>query len=94
MDQTERNIAIIKRHVEAATAELRRDLDAWIERHIGPAIDDTPDAKFRGPYVAISAALLETALERLIRLHGATAARELVTAAFDRQAEKHRRSLQ
>ena len=45
-------------------------------------------------YVEISQALLETAIDRYIRLHDAPDALQLIESCFRRQAEKFRRSLQ
>ena len=96
MDQTERNIDIIKTGIRTQADELRKDLTGWIDRHTGPALPDhDPRAgRFRGPYVAINAALLETAIDRMLALHGGPDAREFVATAFEQRLEAYKRSLQ
>ncbi len=94
MDQTERNIAAIQGHIEELVADLRSGLNSWIEKQNEAAEPCPAGNKFPGHYAALSIALLETALNRYFCLHGPAASRDLVTAAFDRQAEKFRRSLQ
>ncbi len=94
MDQTERNIAIIKQRIDEQVAKLRKDLDAWIAERSGPNMAEAPDGKFRGPYVAITAALLETAIDRMLALHGGPDTREFILKAFDRRLAVYKRSLQ
>jgi hypothetical protein len=94
MDQTERNIATIKERFAARVAILKDDLYIWIDDRRGAAIEHHLSDRFSGPFAEITVALLETAMERLIQLHGSVAARDFASAAFERQVEKHKRSLQ
>ncbi len=95
MDQTERNIAAAAARAEAQTDELRHDLDAWIEKRSPPAPAGTvAGSKFPGPYAAINAALLDTALDRMLALHGGPDTRAMILAAYDRRLAVHKRSLQ
>ena len=96
MDQTEHKIEAFRARVSATVVRLRKDLDVWIERHSGPPRSPHPEeAEFSTDYYnEISDALLETAIDRHIKLLGAHDAFDFIKRAFDRQAEKHRRSLQ
>jgi hypothetical protein len=78
-----RNVAILRARQSAEVDRLKQSLAAWIEGNTQLAND-----------VAVSIAMLETAFDRYIDLHGATDAFELIESAFRRRAEKFRRSLQ
>jgi hypothetical protein len=78
----------------AAVARLKADLEPWIEQHSGRPRVDNPNENFPEHYVEISQALLETAIDRYIRLYDAPDALFLIESCFRRQAEKLRRALQ
>ena len=95
MNDTDRVETFRKRQRETV-AQLRRDLEIWIDARSGPPRSPHPsEAEFsQDHYVEISAALLETAIDRYIRLHDASDALDFVQRCFKRRAEQHRRSLQ
>jgi uncharacterized protein YjbI with pentapeptide repeats len=78
----ERNAAIVRERTKGDVARLRESLSAWIKENARPATD-----------AAVSIALLETAFDRYIELHGAIDALELVESSFRQRAERFRRSL-
>lgn len=97
MDQTDRNVEILRQRMQAKKAELCKDLAAWVCRATGPvpAICDPRDAQFCGPYVEITDALLETGMDRMLALlHDGQEAREFLLKTFDRQLAAYKRSLQ
>jgi hypothetical protein len=81
MDQTERNVEIIRNRIEEAKDAIRADLEAWIATLPSPQ------------HVPLTAALLEAAIDRNLRLVGADVTRQLIHDTLDRQAEQFRRSL-
>jgi hypothetical protein len=79
-----RNIATIKRGVEARAAEIKRGLVQWLDETASPA-DNTP----------VSIALLELAFDRYLAIHDDPAdAFDLIQAVFRRAVRKRRGPLQ
>src|ERR1700759_3863797 len=93
---TDAAITALRKRMQERVADIKADLKPWIARHSGQASEDpnNPHNKFPANYVEISSALLETAIDRHIWLHGPIDALEFIESAFRRQAEKFRRSLQ
>ncbi len=94
MGGLDENVVRFREQQAAAVARLKADLEPWIEQHSGRPRVDNPNENFPEHYVEISQALLETAIDRYIRLHDAPDALFLIEACFRRQAEKVRSSLQ
>jgi hypothetical protein len=87
-DADARKVAAFRERQSAAIEKVKQSLAAWIDREDGNA------ANFGANYTEVSCAMLETAFDRYIDLHGATDAFELIESAFRRRAEKFRKSLQ
>ena len=81
-----------RERVRAVVDRLKSDLDLWVSEHGGE------DVFRRGHgepnHTEVTAALLETGIDRQIHLHGEKDARELVLSAFDRRAKVLRQQLQ
>jgi hypothetical protein len=86
-------VTVFRERMRAKVAQIKADLEPWIARHGGPAPDE-PNDKFPDNYVEISSALLETAIDRYIWLHGTIDAFEFIESVFRRQANEFKRSLQ
>jgi hypothetical protein len=78
-----KNIATVKRGVDARVGEIRRALAHWIADITTPA-DHTP----------VSIALLETAIDRYLDTHDEPDARDFVERAFRRAVQRRRGTLQ
>ena len=78
-----KNIATIKRGVEARVGEIKRGLAHWIADTTTSA-DHTP----------VSIALLETAIDRYLDIHDEADAREFIDKAFRRVVKERRGPLQ
>lgn len=78
-----KNIATIKRGVDARVGEIKRALAHWIADITTPA-DHTP----------VSIALLETAIDRYLDTHDEQDARDFVERAFRRAVQRRRGPLQ
>jgi hypothetical protein len=79
-----RNIATIKRGLDARVAEIKRDLAQWIDQTTFP-----PD------YTPVSIALLELAFERKLAIdHDAADVFDLVQRTFQRVVRRRNESLQ
>jgi hypothetical protein len=72
-----KNIATIKRGVEARVGEIKRGLAHWIG-----------DATTSADHTSVSIALLETAIDRHLDLHDEADAREFIDKAFRRAGQK------
>jgi hypothetical protein len=83
-----RKVAAFRERQRAVVERVKESLAAWIDSEDGNA------ANFGANYNQVSCAMLETAFDRYIDLHGATDAFELIESAFRRRAEKFRKSLQ
>jgi hypothetical protein len=71
-----RNVAILRKHMDAEVVRLRKHLDEWIGEHT------------RDNEVEITGALLEAAFERQIALLGEKDAFDLMKSAFRRTAKR------
>jgi hypothetical protein len=58
---------------------MKRSLQEWVDQHTGKSATNGD---------AISIALLETAIDRHIRLYGDAAALDSIRSCFDRRAQK------
>jgi hypothetical protein len=79
-----RKVAAFRERQKVEVERLTQSLAAWIDSEDGNA----------AYYTVASIAMLETALDRYIDLHGVTDALEFIESAFRRRAEKFRQSLQ
>ncbi len=94
MDQTERKNERIRQAMAEGAERLRGALGRWIDEHSGPFTIDARGDQVRGLHVEVARSLLETAIDRLLALHGDTDARSVMLRAFERRAVVCRRSLQ
>jgi hypothetical protein len=78
-----KNMATIKRGVEARVREIKRHLAQWLGDIPIPA-DHTP----------VSIALLETACDRYLDIHDEQDARDLIERAFHRAVQRRRGPVQ
>jgi hypothetical protein len=78
-----KNIATIKRGVDARVGEIKRALAHWIADITTPA-----------DYTPVSIALLETAIDRYLDTHDEQDARDFVERAFRRAVQKRKGPLQ
>jgi hypothetical protein len=74
-----KNMATIKRGVEARVGEIKRDLAHWLDDITTPA-DHTP----------VSIALLETAIDRHLDIHDEADARDLIERNLRRAVQRRR----
>jgi len=86
-------LAAYKKRQEASIYWLKDRLRSWIEEHddLPPGVSD-PAASRNS--VEITSALLETAIDRQIELHGPADALDLIERCFRRRVETFKRSLQ
>lgn len=78
-----KNIATIKRGVDARVGEIKRALAHWIA-------DTTTSAD----HTSVSIALLETAIDRYLDIHDEADARDLIEKTLRRAAQRRRGPLQ
>lgn len=83
LEAVEKNIATIKRGVEARAGEIKRELVQWLDQTRHPSES-----------VPISIALLEIAFDRYLATHDEQDARDLIDKAFRRAVQRHRGTLQ
>lgn len=92
-EELARKTGAFKIRQATAVAELKTRLQGWIDQN-GGAKHSEGGETFYDYDCEIFTALLETAIDRYVRLHGATDALDLIQRCFNRQAEAHKRSLQ
>jgi len=78
-----RNIATVKRGVDARVGEIKRGLAHWIA-DTATSADHTP----------VSIALLETAIDRYLDIHDEADARDLIERTLRRAVQQRRGPLQ
>jgi len=86
-------LAAFKERQRTSIDQLKDRLRSWIEEHndLPPGVADPAWSRNA---VEISSALLETAIDRYIDLHGSTDALDLIQRCFQRRTQKFKQSLQ
>ena len=95
MDQSNKSIERFKDQQKQSIDVMKERLSDWIKQQTGatPADSDPRERDFLGPYTEINAALLDTAIDRMLALLGGADTREFLLKAFDRRAAAYKKSL-
>ena len=95
MDKAKESLKLFRERQNANIDLMKERLALWMKAQNGPVPTDTdiPEHEFFGPYTEINAALLETAIDRMLVLLGGPDTREFLLNAYDRRVAAYRASL-